>query len=272
MRFCSPSRFGLQQLFLCALWAHMSRSCSWVYRWTEGDATYRWTLLLENGVWWMIDTDGETRLVDTEEAHMYYYNAALRRWIDLESHPCRLDWPLWHDLATVILPHINSKLESGEWTESKIEEWSSIGMTRRYGPVSSFCMAIIVDIALEIQLLLGLGVKACWEVERRRMVPKADLLEAVMGLRDKYPIGWKAWGDMVDHLCTVVYEAWPHRAPYVWLWDYSHAFQLIFAHFDLEAFSAWHNQDAKSKSRMAAHVALQLRIAHPVVQLICSFL
>ena len=50
--------------------------------------------MLENGVWWMIDTDGERRLVDTEEAHMYYYDAALHRWIDLESHPCRIDWYL----------------------------------------------------------------------------------------------------------------------------------------------------------------------------------
>ena len=91
---------------------------------------------------------------------MYYYDAALRRWIDLESHPCRLDWPLWHDLATRLLPHINSMLESGDWTDSKIQEWSRIGLTRRYGNVSSFYMAMIVDIALVIQLRLG--VRACW--------------------------------------------------------------------------------------------------------------
>ena len=73
----------------------------------------------------------------------------------------------------------------------------------------------MVDIALVLQLRLGLGVRACWEVERRRMVPKADLLEAVMGLRDMYPNGWNSWGDMVDALCTVAYEAWPHRRPRV---------------------------------------------------------
>ena len=68
------------------------------------------------------------------------------------------------------------------------------------------------------------------------MVPKADLLEAVMGLRDEDPIGWKAWGDMVDDLCTVVYEAWPHRGPRASVWDYNRAFQAIFVHFELAAF------------------------------------
>ena len=250
----------------------MSRSCSWVYRWTEGDATYRWSLLLENGVWWMIDRDGETRLVDTEEAHMYYYDAALRRWIGLESHPCRLHWYLWHELATKLLPHINSKLESGDWTESKSREWCSRAMPGRYGYRSSVCVAMIVDIALVIQLRLGLGIRACWEVERRKMLPKADLLEAVMGLREEYPIAWEAWGDMVDDLCAVVYEAWPHRGQHVWVWDYSRAFQAVFAHFELAAFCEWHNQDAKTKSRMAAHVALYRKLEHNTAELICTFL
>ena len=226
--------------------------------------------MLENGVWWMIDTDGETRLVDTEEAHMYYYDAALRRWIDLESHPCRLEWDWWHDLATRLLPHISSMLESGDWTDSKIQEWSRIGLTRRYDNVSSFCMSMIVDIALVIQLRLG--VRACWEVERRRMVPKADLLEAVLGLRDMYPNGWKAWGDMVDALCTVVYEAWPHRRPRVLVWDYSRAFQAIFVHFELAAFCTWHQQDAESKTRMTAQVAFHSSFPDHMVQFICSFL
>ena len=133
-------------------------------------------------------------------------------------------------------------------------------------------MAMVVDMALVSQVQLG--VRESWYVKRLNMAHKADLLEAVMGLRDLYPAGWGAWGDMVDHLCTAVYEAWPLRGPFLSVWNHTDAFTALWAHFDLATFCAWVNQDARSKRRMAAHVALRRRLQNrrPLVDLVVGLL
>ena len=157
----------------------MSRS--WTYSWTEGDS--EWTLLLENGVWYFIGTDGIRRLVDTAAANnvKYYYSAALGQWCDLDAHPRSLQCTQWQGLATILLPYLNSILESGEWRARTVKHWSHYGATRRYGDVGNRCMMLVVDMALELNRRVD--VPRCWEVEQRNMEHKADLLEAVMGLR-----------------------------------------------------------------------------------------
>ena len=244
----------------------------WHYRWPVGDATHGWSLLLEHGIWWRIDPDGQRRMIDMAVSSMYYYDATSRRWIDLESHPFRRHWDRWHHLATRLLPHIDYNIQNGSWTVARVKQWSDHGRTRRYGVVGNFCMAMVVDMALASQVQLG--VRESWYVNRLSMEHKADLLEAVMGLRDLYPGGWGAWGDMVDHLCTAVYEAWPLRGPFLFVWNHTEAFTALFEHFNLASFCAWASQDARSKRRMAAHAALRRRLQnrHPLVNLIVSFL
>ena len=163
-------------------------------------------------------------------------------------------------------------IQNGSWTVARVKQWSDHGRTRRYGVVGNFCMAMVVDMALASQVQLG--VRESWYVKRLNMAHKADLLEAVMGLRDLYPAGWAAWGDMVDHLCTAVYEAWPLRGPFISVWNHTEAFRALFDHFNLPTFIAWASQDARSKRRMVAHAALRRRFQnrHPLVTLIVSFL
>jgi len=252
----------------------MSRS--WTYSWTEGDATSEWTLLLENGVWCFIGTDGIRRLVGTAAANnvKYYYSAALGRWFDLDAHPRSLQCTQWQDLATGLLPYLNSILESGEWRSGSLSNEyrraRTVGAIRRYGDVGNRCMMLVVDMALELNRRVD--VPRCWEVERRNMEHKADLLEAVMGLRVLNPTThWAAWGDMVDDICTDVHEAWS-SPELVNVWDQTVLTQALFARFGLDDFCAWHYQAAKSKSRMAAHAALQLRLRMDLVKLICRFL
>ena len=104
------------------------------------------------------------------------------------------------------------------------------------------------------------------------MEHKADLLEAAMGLRVLNPTtDWAAWGDMVDDSSTDVHEAWS-SPELIHVWDQTVLNQALFARFGLDDFCAWHYQTAKSKSRMATHVALQPRIRKDLVQLICRFL
>ena len=102
---------------------------------------------------------------------------------------------------------------------------------------------------------------------------KADLLEAVMGFRELCPGSlWVAWGNMVDDICTDVFEAW-NSPDLVNVWDPKVLTNELFARFGIDAFLVWHYQDAKSKSRMAAHAALQRRlVVKDLVQIICAFL
>ena len=58
----------------------------WHYRWPAGDATHGWSLLLEHGIWWRIDPDGQRRMIEMDVSSMYYYDAMPRRWIDSEPH------------------------------------------------------------------------------------------------------------------------------------------------------------------------------------------
>jgi hypothetical protein len=110
--------------------------------------------------------------------------------------------------------------------------------------------------------------------------PKADLLEAVMGLRELFPTsGWVRWGNMVDDICTDVNEEWS-SPELVDVWDQRVVKDALFARFGLNEFCAWHLNDfsawryqvAKSKSRMAAQAALQRRLCEDSVSKICSFL
>jgi hypothetical protein len=102
--------------------------------------------------------------------------------------------------------------------------------------------------------------------------PKADLLEAVMGLRELFPTTrWVAWGDMVDNICTDVYDGWnsPELAD---VWDQRVVKDTLFARFGLNDLCAWLNQVAKSQMRMAAHAALQRPLCEDLVTVICRFL
>ena len=186
----------------------MSRS--WTYSWTEGGATSRWTLLLEKGVWSFIGTDGTRQLVDIAAVNnvKYHYSAVSRQWRDLGNNRNCQDW---QDLATRLLPCLNNILESGQWSARTVKHWSHYGCTR-HGDVGNRCMMLVVDMALELGTRWG--APRCWEVERRNMEHKADLLEAVMGLRVLHPTThWAAWGDMVDAICTDVHEAWSSPEP-----------------------------------------------------------
>ena len=243
----------------------------WHYSWPVGDATHGWSLLLEHGIWWRIDPDGQRRMIDMAVSSMYYYDATSRRWIDLELHPFRRHWDRWHHLATRLLPHIDYNIQNGSWTVARVKQWSDHGRTRRYGVVGNFCLAMVVDMALASQVQLG--VRESWFVKRLNMAHKADLLEAVMGLRDLYPAGWAAWGDMVDHLCTAVYEAWPLRGPFISVWNHTEAFRALFDHFELATFIAWASQDARTKRRQEFHLAFRprFRACQSVIDLIWGF-
>ena len=76
---------------------------------------------------------------------------------------------------------------------------------------------------------------------------------------------------MVDTICTAVYEAWMSE-DLVNVWDQTVLTEELFARFGLDDFCVWHHQDAKSKSRMAAHAALQPRLREDLMKLICVFL
>ena len=245
---------------------------SWTYRWTDGyNEDFEWTLLLEDGVWWYICADG-TRMPYRITEGKHFYNAAINHWYDIDTLTLpRSRWRTqWVELATVMLPRLNSILESGEWRARTVKQWSHHGGTRRYGDVGNRCMALIVDVAL--QLNLRLTGKRCWEVERRNMEHKADLLEAVMGLRELQPTSaWVAWGDLVDEICTVVHEAWS-SPELVNVWDQTVLTHELLGRFGLDDFCAWHHQAAKSRSRVSAHAALQRRLRRHLVQLICRFL
>ena len=138
---------------------------SWTYRWGEG---FEWTLLLENGVWFFIGTDGIRHPMHDYSNIKYYYSAKLGRWCDLDAHP---HITLWQDLATRLLPHLNSNLMWGQWRASTVKHWSHHGCTRRYGDVTNRTYMQVVDMALELRRRIG--VPDCWEVERRNMEHKA---------------------------------------------------------------------------------------------------
>ena len=243
----------------------------WRYSWPVGDTTHVWTLLLYHGTWWRQDQDGETRMIDMAAPSMYYYDAGMRRWDDLEQHPSRRHWNLWHLLATRLLPDLDYRIQNLGWTVATVAEGARHGETRRYGVIPNLCMATIVDMALVMQE--ELGVRKSWYVSRLNRQHKADLLEAVMGLRDLYPDRWGPWGDIVDRLCTEVYEAWPRRDPSLFVWNHTEAFKTLFAHYNLAAFCAWVNQDATSKRRMEFHVAFgpRFRACRSVINLIVGF-
>lgn len=152
---------------------------SWAYRWTEGDATSVWTLLLENGVWFFIGTDGIRHVQQDYNNVKYYYK--LGRWCDLDAHQPSFQCTQWQCFATKLLPHLNSILESGEWGAKTVKHWSHHGCTRRHGDVTNRCMMLVIDMALELHKRIAandmafgrVGLPPCWEVERRNMEHKA---------------------------------------------------------------------------------------------------
>ena len=248
----------------------MSRS--WIYTLKEGDATQKWILLLKDGVWFSIDADGVRRLIDMTAASKvkYYYNAVSDRWCDLDANPNSHQRTQLLSLATDLLPHLNSILASRQWMAKTVKHWSHYGVTRRHGDVGNHCMSLVVDMALELNRRLN--VPRCWEVEQRNPEHKADLLEAVMGLRELNPTTpWAAWGDMVDNICTDVYEAW-NSPELVNVWDETVLIQVLLARFGLDDFFAWRYQAAKSELRMTVHTALRPRLGTVLVELICRFL
>ena len=88
---------------------------------------------------------------------------------------------------------------------------------------------------------------------------------------------WVQWGDMVDFVCTEVYEAWSCPALQD-VWDQKVLMQKLFARFGIDDFTSsvtqWRYQAAKSEVRMSVHAALRLRLRTRVnvVKLICRFL
>jgi hypothetical protein len=151
----------------------------WPYRWTEGGAISEWTLLLENGVWFFIGTDGIRHPMPYYSNVKYYYK--LGRWCDLDAHQHSFQCTQWQCLATKLLPHLNSILESGEWGAKTVKHWSHHGCTRRHGDVTNRCMMLVIDMALELHKRIAandmafgrVGLPPCWEVERRNMEHKA---------------------------------------------------------------------------------------------------
>lgn len=137
--------------------------------WTEGDAPSVWTLLLENGVWFFIGADGIRHPMHYYSNVKYYYKHGV--WCDLDEHQHSFQCTQWQFLATQLLPHLNSILESGEWRAKTVKHWSHYGCTRRYGDVTNRCMMLVIDMALELSRRVGLP--GCWEVERRNMEHKA---------------------------------------------------------------------------------------------------
>ena len=75
---------------------------------------------------------------------------------------------------------------------------------------------------MALDLQRRVDVPGCWEVERRNMGSKADLLEAVTGFRELYPTNDRAaWGDMVGDICKDVHEA--RSSPeLVNVWEHTH--------------------------------------------------
>ena len=93
-----------------------------------------------------------------------------------------------------------------------------------------------------------------------------------MGLRELFPTGsWVAWGDMVDRICTVTYEAWMSEDLFN-VWDRTVLTKELFERFGLDDFCVCLHQDTKSKSRIAAHAALERRLGLDLVKLIRVFL
>ena len=169
----------------------MSCSKAWRYLGAEGVATSEWTLLLENGVWYFIGTDGTRQVLENVKKMKYYYSAEWGQWRDLDTHPY---WHSpWHTLATRLLPYLNSILESGKWGRATVKGWSHHGATRQYGDVGNRCMAVVVDILLLLHWLwcsgyeedwnLKKAIPACdslWEIKKRNPEHKADLMEAAL--------------------------------------------------------------------------------------------
>ena len=130
--------------------------------------------------------------------------------------------------------------------------------------------------ALKLHGMLG-AVKSCYEVEIRNMVHKADILEAVMGLRVLKPReeNWAEDGNIVDRLCSEVHSLWWKDAEILYESNLTVIIQKLFERFGLHGFVAWRNQDAKSQGRMAASTALLSRrtlLTEDLVKLICLFL
>ena len=242
-------------------------SRSWTYKTTSGKI---WVLLLEDGEWFRFNTEGIKQRIDTVwlQGSKYYYKDG--RWEDLRSHKQFRMINAWEQFAITLLPCLNSNLESGEWSKKTIKPWSHYGCTRRYDDVGNRLMGLVIDMALELNRCVG--VPPCPWVERLNMEHKADLLEAVMGLRTLYPGSqWTAWGDMVDEICTDVHEAWssPELKD---VWDLEVVAKELFARFGINVFFEWHLQSAKSTRLMQVHRALRLRLRGDLVNEICRFL
>ena len=144
---------------------------SWTYKWTEGNATSEWTLLLENGVWFFIGMDGIRHLMPYYSNTKFYYSAKLGRWCDLGASDHSLKIKQWSDLATRLLPCLNDMLMDDNLRARTVKDWSYYGCTRRYGDVTNRTMELVVDMALELNKRIG--APDCWEVARRNREHKA---------------------------------------------------------------------------------------------------
>ena len=248
----SPQHLRSSTFSRLAMTTQPSRVCtlrSWRYCWEEGDITFEWTLLLENGEWSFIGSDGMRRPCGKDTK--YYFSAKLSYWCDFDAHPRRLQCKQWHELSTRLLPYLEVILQSGQWRAKQIKQWSNYGEIRRYGDVGNRVMSLVIDMALELGKRFSVAWTGYSQVEQRNTEHKADFLELVMGLRVLQPTNnWVAWGNLVDDICTDVHEAWS-SPELVNVWDPLILTEMLFARFGLDDFSAWHYKLARSQSRMA---------------------
>ena len=165
------------------LFQRTSQSRSWRYNWGAGEESEGWILLLESGIWHKIHLrDGIKRPIEpswaADSKYYFYYG----RWKDLRDHPNFDKVIQWQTLSMRLLPYWDHILERGVLPAKTLKQWSNLGVTRRYGDVCNDTMSLIVEMALEINNQTG--VPACPYIQYRNREKQADILEAVMGLRD----------------------------------------------------------------------------------------
>ena len=152
----------------------LARSCrSWTYKFFDVDHWARWTLMLEDGVWYFSTTDGIQDRVDQWWVETQFYTRH-GVWDDLRRHRHYSKFIQWQYLTIKIMPYLNEVLESGEWLDGhKVKAWSKLGVTRRHGDVGIFVMGLVVNMALSLIRLCDMP--ACPSVERWGLKHRAEL-------------------------------------------------------------------------------------------------
>ena len=221
----------------------------WRYKDSQGNA---YTIHLENGLWSFQWDDDLRRPCNAITQVRYFWDNGLWRDLDDPSDPKHWRRYRFQEVALRLLPHVNDLLY--DLPAHKVKGWSHEGATVRYGDVGNRTMCLVVDVCLRFRQAVHEA--PLYQVSQRGLEKKADLLEAVMGLRVLYPAAWQQWGDAVDHLCTDVYEVWRDSEEEVRARPHSALIPIIFDLFGLDDHVKWHFQKEKSNARMACFAAL----------------